>query len=33
MLALGLAIGTFYGIIVGGGFILEVGPETEEEND
>lgn len=32
MLALGLAIGTFYGIIVGGGIILEVGPENEEEN-
>ena len=32
MLALGLAIGTFCGIIVGGGFLLEVGPENEEEN-
>ena len=32
MLALGLAIGTFYGLIMGGGFSLEVGPENEEEN-
>ena len=32
MLVLGLAIGTFYGLIAGGGFTLEVGPENEEEN-
>lgn len=32
MLVLGLAIGTLYGIIVGGGFLMEVGPENEEEN-
>lgn len=33
MLILGIALGTFYGLIVGGGFSLEVGPEKEEEYD
>ena len=33
MLVLGIAVGTFYGIIVGGGFLLEVGPEKDNEDD